>query len=94
MPSQAKVEKEGATDTEHISLKVSSQDGSEVFFRIKKHTPLRKLMDAYCTRQGIDSNSIRFLFDGERVMPDSTAKDLQLQDGDLIDAVLMQTGGF
>ena len=31
-----------------ISLKVANQDGSEVFFKIKKHTPLKKLIDAYC----------------------------------------------
>ena len=30
--------------TEHINLKVAGQDGSVVQFKIKKHTPLRKLM--------------------------------------------------
>lgn len=35
---------------EHINLKVTGQDGSVVHFKIKKNTPLRKLMSAYCER--------------------------------------------
>jgi len=31
-------------------LKVTGQDGSVVHFKIKKNTPLRKLMSAYCER--------------------------------------------
>lgn len=37
-------------DNEHINLKVVGQDGSVVHFKIKKHTPLRKLMTTYCDR--------------------------------------------
>lgn len=36
---------------EHINLKVAGQDGSVVQFKIKRHTPLIKLMKAYCDRQ-------------------------------------------
>lgn len=36
---------------EHINLKVAGQDGSVVQFKIKRHTPLIKLMKAYCERQ-------------------------------------------
>ena len=36
--------------SEHINLKVTGQDGSVVHFKIKKNTPLRKLMSAYCDR--------------------------------------------
>ncbi len=36
--------------SEHINLKVTGQDGSVVHFKIKKNTPLRKLMSAYCER--------------------------------------------
>ena len=45
---------------EHLNLKVKSQvhfhliqDGEEVFFKIKATTQLKKLMDAYCQRQGV-----------------------------------------
>ncbi|XP_051753073.1 small ubiquitin like modifier 2a isoform X2 [Ctenopharyngodon idella] len=44
--------KEGVkTENDHINLKVAGQDGSVVQFKIKRHTPLNKLMKAYCERQ-------------------------------------------
>nr|XP_012806785.2 small ubiquitin-related modifier 2-like [Jaculus jaculus] len=36
---------------DHINLNVAGQDGFEVQFKIKRHTPLSKLMKAYCDRQ-------------------------------------------
>lgn len=38
---------------EQLNLKVKSQDGEEVFFKIKSTTQLKKLMDAYCQRQSV-----------------------------------------
>lgn len=38
------------TESEHINLKVLGQDNAVVQFKIKKGTPLRKLMSAYCDR--------------------------------------------
>lgn len=48
------------------------QDGNEVFFRIKRSTQLKKLMNAYCDRQSVDFNSIAFLFDGRRLRAEQT----------------------
>jgi len=39
-----------------IHLKVRSQDDDEVFFKIKRTTQLKKLMDKYCERQGVTFN--------------------------------------
>ena len=33
-------------------------------------------MDAYCQRQAIDQGSIRFLYDGQRVQPEQTPKEV------------------
>ena len=65
-------EAEAPKDSEHINIKVKSQDGSEIFFKIKKTTQLKKLMDAYSQRQGLAANSCRFIFDGERVKDTDT----------------------
>ncbi|CAH8320361.1 unnamed protein product [Eruca vesicaria subsp. sativa] len=35
----------------HINLKVKGHDGKEVFFRIKRSTQLKKLMNAYDFRE-------------------------------------------
>ncbi|KAG7893135.1 hypothetical protein KL936_001309 [Ogataea polymorpha] len=83
---------ENKSDT-HINLKVS--DGtSEVFFKIKRSTPLKRLMDAFCKRQGKDSSSLRFLFDGHRVNPEDTPEDLDMEESDVIEAHREQVGGY
>ena len=55
-----------------MNIKVKAQDGSEIFFKIKRSTQLKKLMDAYCQRQGLSSNQCRFIFDGERIKDDDS----------------------
>lgn len=44
---------DAAPSAEQLNLKVKSQDGEEVFFKIKSTTQLKKLMDAYCQRQSV-----------------------------------------
>jgi len=53
---------------EHLNIKVTDSN-NEVFFKIKRTTQLKKLMDAFCERQGKSPQSVRFLFDGQRVNP-------------------------
>ncbi|KAH9553617.1 hypothetical protein CY35_08G021200 [Sphagnum magellanicum] len=84
---------DGAAGGAHINLKVKGQDGGEVFFRIKSTATLKKLMHAYCDRQSVDPQSIAFLFDGRRLRAEQTPAELDMEDGDEIDAMLHQTGG-
>eukprot|EP00818_Percolomonas_sp_WS_P001850 CAMPEP_0117439286 /NCGR_PEP_ID=MMETSP0759-20121206/2488_1 /TAXON_ID=63605 /ORGANISM="Percolomonas cosmopolitus, Strain WS" /LENGTH=96 /DNA_ID=CAMNT_0005230999 /DNA_START=142 /DNA_END=432 /DNA_ORIENTATION=+ len=81
-------------DSEHINIRVCSADGSETFFKIKRSTPLRKLMDAYCKRQGLSRDSVRFTFDGNRIGDNETADTLEMDQNDSIDCLVEQTGGF
>nr|3V7O_A Chain A, Minor nucleoprotein VP30 [Reston ebolavirus - Reston (1989)]3V7O_B Chain B, Minor nucleoprotein VP30 [Reston ebolavirus - Reston (1989)] len=77
----------------HINLKVS--DGSsEIFFKIKKTTPLRRLMEAFAKRQGKEMDSLRFLYDGIRIQADQTPEDLDMEDNDIIEAHREQIGGL
>ncbi|KAJ6343354.1 hypothetical protein OIU76_005156 [Salix suchowensis] len=81
-------------DSEKVMLLVVAHpDGNEVFFRIKRSTQLKKLMNAYCDRQSVEFNSIAFLFDGRRLRGEQTPDELDMEDGDEIDAMLHQTGG-
>ncbi|GME67711.1 hypothetical protein B5S28_g5151 [[Candida] boidinii] len=91
MADEAKTEVKQDTAT-HINIKVS--DGtSEVFFKIKRATPLKRLMEAFAKRQGKTIESFRFLYDGDRVSPDQTPEDLDMEDGDNIEAHREQLGG-
>eukprot|EP01132_Coremiostelium_polycephalum_P001313 gene1313-1657_t len=93
-PAPTEDKKETPVDGEQINLRVQNQDNVEVYFKIKRHTPLRKLMDAYCQRQGVNPNSIRFLYDGQRVQPERTPKEYGMENNDVIDVALQQTGGY
>ena len=94
-PSEAATtDQTGATGKEqHINIKVKAQDGTEIYFKIKRTTQLKKLMDAYCQRQGLANNQCRFIFDGERVKDDDTPDGLEMENGDEIDVMVEQTGG-
>jgi len=77
---------------EHLNIKVT--DGNnEVFFKIKRTTQLKKLMDAFCDRQGKSPNSVRFLFDGTRVQGGDSPESLDMQDGDTLEVHQEQIGG-
>ncbi|BFZ57602.1 SUMO protein smt3 [Savitreella phatthalungensis] len=78
---------------EHVNLKVVGSDGAEVFFKIKRTTQLKKLMETYCERQGKSFSAVRFLVDGERIQPHQTPDELQLDDGDQIEVMIEQLGG-
>lgn len=80
-------------ENEHINLKVMGQDSSEVHFKIKRTTALRKLKQAYCERQGVPLNSLRFMFDGSRIGDDQSPKQLEMDDDDVIEVFQEQTGG-
>ena len=50
-------------------------------------------MDAYCNRLGVALNSVRFLYDGDRIQANHTPDQLNMEDGDEIDAMVEQQGG-
>ncbi|XP_064335629.1 small ubiquitin-related modifier 2-like [Camelus dromedarius] len=79
---------------DHINLKVAGQDGSVVQFKIKRHTPLSKIMTAYCERQGLSMRQIRFQFEGQPINETDTTAQLEVEDEDTIDVFQQQTGGI
>ncbi|XP_059670993.1 small ubiquitin-related modifier 1-like [Cornus florida] len=76
-----------------INLTVKGQDGNQVFFKTKRSTQLKKLMDDFCDRQSVDRNSTVFLFDGRLHRAKQTPDELGMEDGDEIDAMVHQSGG-
>ena len=86
---------DGATgDDEIINLFVADQNGGAlVQFRIKKTTPFRKLLDAYCKKLGLSKQAVRFTFDGNRLREQDIPKACGVEDGDEIDVFQEQQGG-
>ena len=77
-----------------LHIRVKSQDSEELNFKIKKNTPLKKLMEKYLERLGIkDTSSVNFLFEGEKIHANSTPDRLGMNDGDEIEVTKIQVGG-
>jgi len=83
---------DGEGAPEHLNIKVTDNN-TEVFFKIKKHTELGKLMNAFCDRQGKNASACRFLFDGQRVTAQDTPETLDMADGDTLEVHQEQVGG-
>ncbi|EST05721.1 Rad60/SUMO-like domain protein [Kalmanozyma brasiliensis GHG001] len=78
---------------EQLNIKVKDAEGNEVFFKVKRTTKLSKLKKAYAERMGKPENSVRFIFDGQRIGDHDTAETLNMEDQDEIDAMIEQLGG-
>lgn len=88
IPSSMLADAEPAPEPDDaINLKTVTESGFELFFKCRMTTTLDKLMRAYCMRQGVAIGSVRFLFDGQRISPEDTPHDLNMEDGDTIDVL-------
>jgi len=70
-----------------LNIRIRDQGGEETFFKVKKSTKLEKVFNAYSNRKGFNSGSLRFLFDGQRVRPEQTPEDIDMEDGDQLDCM-------
>ncbi|TVY29388.1 Small ubiquitin-related modifier [Lachnellula hyalina] len=87
-PVQEKPEK-----PEALNIKVRDQDGNEMVFRIKGHTRMQKVIDAYCKAGGIDPHSRRFTIEGHRIQNQDTPTSLEMEDEDIVEVFVEQQGG-
>ena len=80
---------------EHIMVKVVETNGNEIYFKVRRTTPMKKLMDASCERMGVNRDSVRFLYEGQRVNNEDTGVSLEMEEGstNIIDAMVAQVGG-
>jgi small ubiquitin-related modifier len=76
-----------------LAVRFASSDGSLITFSIKDSMLMRKLMDAYEKKRGVDAGVFKYTLNGEIINPDSTIADVGIQDNDQIDAMMAQTGG-
>ena len=88
-PGQEDVKNEVA----QVNLKVVNAEGAEVYFKIKRSTLMKKLMDAYCKKNGQSRAQVRFLYDGKPLDDEKTPDDYEMDDDDVIDAMAEQVGG-
>lgn len=74
-----------------ISVRLNRLDGEDLWYRIKIHTPLRKLIETACRQLKIDQSDMRFIFDTVRIY-DETPAMLNMEDNDTIDMRVERSG--
>ncbi|KAF0991016.1 hypothetical protein HZS_931 [Henneguya salminicola] len=77
----------------YVTVKVLDTNGSHTMFKINRTAQLAKLTKAYCERKGIKSSSVRFFVNGQRITDAATAKELNIENGDVIEVFTGQQGG-
>ena len=71
------------TNWTKIQIGIQDQNGGAIIhFKIKKTTPFRKLMDAYCKKLGLSKQAVRFTFDGRRLQEQDRPDACGVEDGD------------
>jgi len=75
---------------EILNLKAVASNGDEVYFRLTETTPLRKLMLAFCARQGVQMSDVHFIFRDVEISQHDELYPVEfgMQDGDVIDCQL------
>jgi hypothetical protein len=80
-------------DKIEITIK-SHSDMPELKFKTKATHAFARMFEIYHKRSSAEPGTIRFIFDGQRIGASQTPKDLDMQNEDIIDAVIQQVGGY
>lgn len=75
-----------------ITIRISD-GGNEHFYKLHGHTCLFLVMQAFCTARGTDRNTFRFLYDAMVINDHDAADDLNMENGDRVEAHQIQIGG-
>ncbi|KAJ7930543.1 hypothetical protein B0H13DRAFT_1961736 [Mycena leptocephala] len=69
-------------------------NNKQLTFLYKKNKPLGKLLIMFCEKINVDRKTLRFNYEGQMIsQEETTAQDLEMEDGDIIDGHIFQEGG-
>lgn len=71
-PANANANATAAPAADRVQIVLKDQSGTQVAFGVKSSTRMEKVMNAYAERASRHVGTLRFHFDGERVLPDDT----------------------
>ncbi|XP_019707332.2 small ubiquitin-related modifier 1-like isoform X1 [Elaeis guineensis] len=90
----AKEDRRCSDRSSRINIKIVSNDGYDsVTVRVKRSIKMKDLMKAYNDRRSVGDNTFEFLLDGHRIQGEQTPDELEMKDGDEIDAMVHGHGG-
>jgi small ubiquitin-related modifier len=75
-----------------INVTVRDQDNYKLHIKTRLDCEFLRIFDAFRDDRGLAHDAVRFLFDGSRINPLLTPRDLDMEDGDCIEAMMEQVG--
>ncbi|KAL1548403.1 small ubiquitin-related modifier 2-like [Salvia divinorum] len=82
-----------AVDLRKIAIAIKSQDGDTMYFRVAKEKKMQDLLKIYCKGKNFLYSEMSFIHNGLRIQPSQTVFQLDIEDGDVIDAMKHHGGG-
>ncbi|KAM0685096.1 SUMO protein smt3 [Conglomerata obtusa] len=76
-----------------LKLTLYDTEGNEIEYEVKKHIPLKKLLENYCKTKNKNIGSLFMTIGGEPVELYKNSEELGLDDGCEINVVSRQSGG-
>ncbi|XP_026807731.1 small ubiquitin-related modifier 2-A-like [Rhopalosiphum maidis] len=86
---------ENKADAPELPIMLYVRDVDDFYhfrFKIKKDTPLKRLMISYCERTGSDMEKICFQFEGNQIRDVDTASSMGMVNDDTIDVTNVLNG--
>ncbi|KAI0029016.1 hypothetical protein K488DRAFT_57304 [Vararia minispora EC-137] len=65
-------------------------EGQPITVKVKANMQFKKIFEVAEQKFGKDQNTLRFHYEGERLLPEDTPASRGMEDGDMIDAHLQQ----
>ncbi|KAL8286834.1 hypothetical protein RQP46_004362 [Phenoliferia psychrophenolica] len=80
-------------DEDKLTLNLKGSGDESVAFTCKKTTLFKKILKHYAAKKGQHPSVYRLIFEGQNVVGTDTPETHDLEDGDIIEVHLSQTGG-
>ncbi|KAI4720673.1 hypothetical protein E4T48_03148 [Aureobasidium sp. EXF-10727] len=82
-----------APPADRVQIVLKDQSGMQVAFGVKSNTRMEKVQNAYADRAGRPVGTLRFYYEGARVLPEDTVASLEMENEDIIEVMTEQIGG-
>ncbi|KAK9725782.1 hypothetical protein RND81_05G168900 [Saponaria officinalis] len=77
-----------------IVIKFTNNKDDKTFYcTVKRTTTFRKVFQTYCHHHNLQDDSVRFLFEDRKILPNLTPADINFPDGGEIDVMPHIDGG-
>lgn len=76
-----------------ININIQTDDGTKITVLVRRDTKFSKVFQAAEKKFGKEPGTFKFTYEGRRIQKEETPAEVNMEDGDTIDAHLGQVGG-